>query len=344
MKRITIRDIARVAGVHFTTVALCLRNSPRISAETKERVLKLAKELGYSPDPMLRALSIYRRKGKQSGYRAALAWFNNHPPEEDAHRYQLYDDYFQGAVDQAAQHGFRIDEFQLRAPHFSPSRIRSILQARAIQGILIGPQPSGTSEVGFNFENFSAVTFGYSLQHPVVEIVCHDHYEQMALILRQLRLLNYRRVGFVTSTAFEDRCASNWLAAYWIDYFRQPSQHRLAPLMAPHLDRIEAGRFKEWFAKEKPDVIVSTLASHLIIPLLEKLGLSIPGDIGYAQHSLCMTHDNLAGIYEDGVALGANAVNLLITLLHRQVLKERQTPGRLLTVGAWRQGNSVRYQ
>ncbi|RRJ95054.1 LacI family DNA-binding transcriptional regulator [Opitutaceae bacterium TAV4] len=34
-QRVTIRDIARDTGVHFTTVALALRDSPRVNAATR---------------------------------------------------------------------------------------------------------------------------------------------------------------------------------------------------------------------------------------------------------------------------------------------------------------------
>ena len=45
-KRITLRDVAKAAGVHFTTVGLALRNNPRISPATATRVRTVADQLG----------------------------------------------------------------------------------------------------------------------------------------------------------------------------------------------------------------------------------------------------------------------------------------------------------
>ena len=48
-KYVTLKDVARRAGVHFTTVSLALRRHPGIPAQTRLRLMAIAKELGYSP-------------------------------------------------------------------------------------------------------------------------------------------------------------------------------------------------------------------------------------------------------------------------------------------------------
>lgn len=46
----TIKDVAKLAGVSISTASLALNNKPRVSEETKEKVLQAAKELGYRPN------------------------------------------------------------------------------------------------------------------------------------------------------------------------------------------------------------------------------------------------------------------------------------------------------
>ncbi len=53
---VTITDIAQVAGVSPSTVSRALNDHPRISAITRERVQKLAQELGYTPSALARGL------------------------------------------------------------------------------------------------------------------------------------------------------------------------------------------------------------------------------------------------------------------------------------------------
>jgi len=52
----TIKEIAKRAGVSPSTVSRVLRGKGRVSSETKERILRIAKELGYSPNVSARAL------------------------------------------------------------------------------------------------------------------------------------------------------------------------------------------------------------------------------------------------------------------------------------------------
>ena len=53
----TIDDVARVAGVSKGTVSKVLKNYPTISETTREKVLRVVKELGYIPNVMASGLS-----------------------------------------------------------------------------------------------------------------------------------------------------------------------------------------------------------------------------------------------------------------------------------------------
>ena len=59
---ITLRDVARVAGVHPGTVSRALNPETRalVNERTAERVLEAAKELGYRPNPIARGLRTNR--------------------------------------------------------------------------------------------------------------------------------------------------------------------------------------------------------------------------------------------------------------------------------------------
>lgn len=57
---ITQKDIARHVGVSRSTVVQALNGIGRVNAETRERVLQGARELGYRPNPLARALVMGR--------------------------------------------------------------------------------------------------------------------------------------------------------------------------------------------------------------------------------------------------------------------------------------------
>jgi LacI family transcriptional regulator len=71
-KRIGVRDIAKLAGVHFTTVGLALRDSPRLPRSTRLKIQQIAATLGYRPDPRLTVLNAYRQANKGPHYKRGL--------------------------------------------------------------------------------------------------------------------------------------------------------------------------------------------------------------------------------------------------------------------------------
>lgn len=56
----TINDIARLTGVSKKTVSRVINDSPLVHPETREKILALMKQLGYTPDPQARGLAFRR--------------------------------------------------------------------------------------------------------------------------------------------------------------------------------------------------------------------------------------------------------------------------------------------
>lgn len=57
---VTIKDIARAAGVSHTTVSRALKGNPSISTTTTERVQRIAREMGYTPSAVAQSLLSQR--------------------------------------------------------------------------------------------------------------------------------------------------------------------------------------------------------------------------------------------------------------------------------------------
>ena len=59
---ITIKDIAKKAGVSTATVSYVMNNSPKVSEDTKKRILKMAEEMGYKRNTVARSLRTNKTK------------------------------------------------------------------------------------------------------------------------------------------------------------------------------------------------------------------------------------------------------------------------------------------
>jgi len=58
--KLTIMDIARLAGVSKKTVSRVINHSGLVKDDTREKVLKIVEEHGFRPDPQARALALRR--------------------------------------------------------------------------------------------------------------------------------------------------------------------------------------------------------------------------------------------------------------------------------------------
>ncbi len=62
MKNVTIKDIAKVAGISYATVSRALSGSSEIGEETRERVLRICREMGYTTNYVARSMVMRRTK------------------------------------------------------------------------------------------------------------------------------------------------------------------------------------------------------------------------------------------------------------------------------------------
>ena len=60
MKNVTLKDVAKAAGVSYATVSRALSGSSQIGSETRERVLKLCDEMGYTTNFVARSMVTKR--------------------------------------------------------------------------------------------------------------------------------------------------------------------------------------------------------------------------------------------------------------------------------------------
>jgi LacI family transcriptional regulator len=59
-KRVTIQDVAQAAGVSRQTVSRAINDLSEISPQTRDRVLRIAEEMGYRPNSIARGLATQR--------------------------------------------------------------------------------------------------------------------------------------------------------------------------------------------------------------------------------------------------------------------------------------------
>jgi len=340
--RVTVRDLAKLAGVHFTTVSMALRNHPRIPAPTRNRIKKLAKKMGYRPDAMLNALSIYRQGTKKPCFQATIAWINAHPARETLYHTALYREYFRGARERAEELGYKLEEFWLGEPGLTQQRLGVILNSRGIQGALVAPLDSHSDMKTMDvvpWRKLSAVSLSFSLRHPQIHTVTASQYRGMRSSLHELRKLGYRRIGFLMDSDLDLRGDHNWQAAFWVDYHSQPREWRVEPFWSPS-GQVPKKPFRKWLETQRPDVI--TPCGAYVADIVRDLGLKVPRDIGLAHHNVDSDIKAFSGMDQCGSRIGASALEYLVDMLNRQECGVPESPKQILIEGHWVRGKTVR--
>ncbi|MBN2161509.1 MAG: LacI family DNA-binding transcriptional regulator [Pontiellaceae bacterium] len=326
--RVTQQDIAEEVGLSAVSVSLALRNSPRISAATRERVQKMAKEMGYSPDPMLQSLSSYRRQSARKPVDSVIAWIDS------ASECEEFSGCFDGASSAAQLAGYRIDRFD--SSGMRPVRLAQILETRGISGIILSPT-CGLDTTKFPLENFTAVRIGGPALNVDLHRVSPAHTANVFKAFEKMRERGYERIGYVASKN------SPWgSVSHYFCRFQEQLTGGEYPLLVLGEDQSgeeQCRMFDGWIESNRLDAVLTDMPQ--VRNCLEKAGYRIPDDIGYASTAASDPVDS-AGINPRLNEVGRVAFSTVSGMLSRQEQGLPEIPFSILIDGLWKDGKTLR--
>jgi LacI family transcriptional regulator len=336
----TIEDIARLVGVHHSTVSRALRHSPSIPVATRERIEAVAREIGYRPDPLLSALANRKLIGQSPAYRATIAWLTNFDSARGWVGGIHSVGYYRGAKARAEEMGFVLDEIWARERGQTPGALSRVLMARGIRGLLVPPQPAPHCHLNLQWKNFCAVTFGTTLSRPHLHSITHDHYRSVAKLVRHLVAVGFRRPLFIFEQEINQRVDGCWSAG-----FRFGMENAGMPLgrtLRPVKSAAEAGRLVELLRQEKPDVLLVNFSLWKTLgPLVAKHGIKVPADMSVAVVTVPDGDTELGGITENAGLMGAMAVDVISGFLQRGEYGLPRRPFRTMVEGEYVTGQTI---
>ncbi|MBL9207530.1 MAG: LacI family DNA-binding transcriptional regulator [Opitutaceae bacterium] len=339
----TLRAMARHLGLSATAVSLALKDSTRISAEVRRRVQDLAAAHGYVPNARLSELMREVRASATPGYRATLGAFSLYPYAEPwkEKNWAFLGEALAGATLRAQTHGYRLDYFWLKQPGFSAARLRTVLKARAIEGLFclgsLDPEEEMPPELG----EFAIVTYATSIPSPLHRVASHFARDARTLF-EEVRRRGYRRPGLVIALHGDRRTDYAYSSTYLGIWDR-----RLQPPPIPVLrtDVWDEAAFDRWLTEHRPDVVVLHQLPHYLEQVrrhLRQRGLRVPGDIGIALLDLNPDVTTYSGICQDPRLMGATAIEMLIGRVLLRDFGQPLHPKVELVLGAWNEGRTLR--
>lgn len=324
-RKLSLRDVAEHLGLSPTTVSEALRGVPRVNAATRERVGRAAVELGYLRNQLVGAMMSELRRSAVGSFKGTLAVLDlDGPHRRSAGGNRYHEALARGAAERAAELDFKADHLVADAETFSFGRVRAILRARGMRGVLLLPLANRPDLAGFDWTGLSVIYADYLIDRPGLHAICPDHYRAMMLVLEKLGELGYRRPGLVLHGVLDARVLHRWEAAHHAYQTHHRGMDYLPPFVMPEVRKAED--FKAWFRSANCDVVVAHHAD--IRRWMEAAGARVPETHGFCCLNLINSDSPCAGLDLQPRLLGARAAELLIG----QVLREESgVPARPLT-------------
>jgi DNA-binding LacI/PurR family transcriptional regulator len=336
---VTQRDIARVLGISHATVSLALRDCESLSSARREEVKMAAKRMGYRPNAIAMELARLKRSSNMERKPAVLAWIDIQLPKGKTRTSKQLDRCRKGANEVACMQGYVMETIRI-APDIPPEDLRGILQSRGVRGICLQPRVQHLDWSGFPWEEYPAVRLGQWLENPPCDVVSSDHVSNAMLAFARMRMLGYRRIGFVASGVDSAIHGGRLSEAGFLAAQRSVPSGDRVPVLLFGDDSYD--QQAEWIAKwvrvNRIDGILSD--SGGIGGMLADGGLSVPGDVGVACLGL-MNDRSLSGIDQHLAEIGKAGLSLLHALVVGGGCRVSGHARKMLVPGSWVDGDSL---
>ncbi len=328
--------IAGLAGVSATTVSLALQQHPRIPLATRQRIVQIAKKIGYSPNAELAQVMQVIRKRQPD--RPVIALVTNQAAPSPW-RTQIYLKRFYDAVTERAEElGYRIEEFWLNESGMTAKRMSQIFCARNTAGLIIPPSFGCPGKrLPFSVNGLAVAVHGRVFWKPELHRVQADHLYNTMLALKNLRKLGYRRIGIATFHDVEKVHGHEIESAYM--YY---ASRKLLPSTIPpfHADNSPTEDFWEWFGEYQPDAILSSHPG--LIENFQTRQIRVPEDVGLAILGVIPELGDVAGIDINARAADRALVDIVVAQINTGERGVPAIPHAITFEGFWQSGATLR--
>lgn len=335
--RPSLRAIATAAGVSVSTASIALRDLAKVDEATRARVKETAERLGYVRDPQLAGALAFARRRDKPVYRETLGFLADMPPGAYG-RMDWLQELHEGVCDAATAQGYRVECFGYPNTARDQRALGRKMKARGIRGLVITPAlQRGLFTLDMDWGPFVPIEIGQTLIEPSLPHIVHDTADDYAAMFEELATRGYRRIGFSITRHDERRRHWAMMSAYLVFQYKNPGLPALKPVESP-FTYWESEQLAAWFAREKPDVIVTN--GPRLGKWLAEIGRRVPEDVGLCR--IDAMHGPDSGLRPDYAGMGRMAVESLVPMLERSGASRPMIPSLLCIPNRWFEGKTLR--
>ncbi len=312
---VTLKDIAKIAGISYATVSRALSGHPDVNEKTRERIKQIAEELNYIPDPSARGL-----KGKSTKMIGLVVPDISNP---------FFAELALGVESLANESGYSIFLCNTNWEYEREKHYISVLNAKRVDGIIIssvienadhhkkspvplvyateGPKQNGVYYIGIDNECGALIAVEYLIKLGHKNIVYIGGSEKTST--NRERYKGYKK-------AMSKYCFTADANIKIFDSFSLESGYKAA--------------MEILIGKSIPTAVfaVNDIVGLGVIQAIEEFGLKVPGDIsviGFDDISFSSLHRiKLTTVNQPKFEMGRMCTRLLLKLVNGQEVSERK--------------------
>jgi LacI family transcriptional regulator len=325
-KKVTIRDIAQTLGLSAMTVSLALRDSPRISAPTKERIRAAMKELQYEPNQVARALAT----GKSNLIGVIV-------PNSSDHYYAEVIRAIEDAARTAGYHvllangSYEMERYAERVKDMIALHMRGIIAAPPFISEKPKLPPFWQDLLKSDFD---VVLINRQLNPPIFHQVAADYMNGVRMVVEELAGLGHKRVAYISGQPamlpIRQRLAAFKRYAKKAGFDEDANLYEWADLNFS--GGYEAGKRLWTTLRKKPTAIVtfSDVVAVGLLRFLDSQEIAVPAAVSVASFDGTavgeFTHTTLSTVHTPMYDIGRQAFQLLLGAMVGQY----QTPQSMI--------------
>ena len=336
MKRFTQKDIAKQLGIHVSTVSLALNNSPKIPEETKVKILAVAREFGYKPDPAMSALIQYRKdtsRGSETiGKIAFLTWWDS-PREWE--RIYAHNGFYEGANERASELGYDLENIWLGQEGMTPRRMGDILYNRGIKGVIVSSFKYPKEDYAMDWKKFCAVKINLVPVGLELNCIRNDQMQMIRLAFSKIIEKGYRRIGLCLNENWAIGTNHMWECGFLYEQSKLKEQEKVPIFLGPFMGK---KLFQNWYQEHLPEVIIGMQGQ--LESWLEDINVVLGKDVAFVDIDK-KSGDKCAGIMQRHTFVGRTAVDVLHGQMVRNDYGQPTVAGEFIVPGEWSDGDTL---
>jgi len=258
--KITIKEIAKEAGVSISTVSRVINGSSPVKKETKEKVLNAINKLNYYPDALARSLRV--------GYTDTIGIIIPNIANP------FFATLVRGAEDYLRSKGYSLIICNSDNAVDQEKKLFNILAEKKVDGILY-------SGIGDHLEKFNHINIPIVFIDRVIKdnrfsYVCSNHYKGMEDLLNYLFETNHKRYVFISGKK-EIFSAVERLRAFGDFVKKNKIEYKILEGEYTY----ESGLINGKKIKKLPDVVVCSndLIAYGVIESFKERKIKVPQDV-----------------------------------------------------------------